>query len=97
MFGNTAYIYIGSAARIAFTLGLHLQKTPEGRSCLQRQVDLRVFSTLFLLDLDIALCYGNPSAISDDNTTSRLPELSEQVRPPFPPPEAFFFRCPQSV
>jgi len=79
MFSNTSYIYIGSAARIAFTLGLHLQKAPENRSCLQRQVDLRVFSTLFLLDLDVALCYGNPFAISEDNTTSRLHDLSEQV------------------
>ncbi len=85
MFSNTAYIYIGSAARIAFTLGLHLQKMIESRTSLQRQIDLRVFSTLFLLDLDIALCYGNPSAISEDNTTGRLQDLSEQVPEPWEP------------
>lgn len=77
MFSNVAYIYIGSAARIAFTLGLNLQKKIESRSCLERQVDLRVFSTLFLLDLDVALCYGNPSAIDEDNM-GKLQDLSEQ-------------------
>lgn len=81
MFSNIAYIYIGSAARIAFTLGLNLQKKIESRSCLERQVDLRVFSTLFLLDLDVALCYGNPSAIDEDNM-GKLQDLSEQILSP---------------
>jgi len=84
MFSNTAYIYLGSAARIAFTLGLHLQKTIESQSCLQKQIDSRVFSTLFLLDLDVALCYGNPSAINEEYATGRLQDLSEQVSLGFP-------------
>lgn len=79
MSSNTAYIYIGSAARIAFTLGWHKQKSIESRGSLQRQVDLRVFGTLFLLDLDVALCYGNPPSMSDESTMGTLKEISEQV------------------
>lgn len=80
MFANTAYIYVGSAASIAYTLGLHLQKTIKTKECLQRQIDLRIFSTLYLLDHDVALCYGNPTAISEDNAIAPLESLSEQVR-----------------
>ncbi|KAH7002491.1 hypothetical protein EDB80DRAFT_580087 [Ilyonectria destructans] len=63
MFGNTAYIYVGSAARIAFTLGLHARDTVESSHDLQEQVSVRLFCSLYLLDLDTALCYGNPPAI----------------------------------
>lgn len=89
MFNNTAYIYIGAAARIALTLGLHLQRAIEPKGCLQRQIDLRLYSTLFLIDLDVALCYGNPPAISDEHalagggSAGRPPhDLSEQILSP---------------
>ncbi|CAK7200481.1 hypothetical protein SEUCBS139899_003177 [Sporothrix eucalyptigena] len=86
MFNNTAYIYIGAAARIALTLGLHLPRAIEPKGCLQRQIDLRLYSTLFLLDLDIALCYGNPPAISDEHATAgsggKPHDLSEQILSP---------------
>ena len=86
MYNNTAYIYIGAAARIALTLGLHLPRagTMEPlRGCLQRQVDLRLYATLYLLDLDIALCYGNPPAIATDEHAASTPQaLSEQILSP---------------
>ncbi|EFX02549.1 aldehyde dehydrogenase [Grosmannia clavigera kw1407] len=82
LFSNTAYIYIGAAARIALTLGLHLRKTIEPKGFLQRQVDLRLYSTLFLLDLDVALCYGNPPAITEDHAAGKLHDLSEQILSP---------------
>ena len=66
MCSNTAYVYIGAAARIALTLGLNQQRAIEPRGCLQQQTDLRLYATLFLLDLDVALCYGNPPAIGDE-------------------------------
>lgn len=65
MFGNTAYIYVGSAARIAFTLGLHARDDVESHHSLQEQVNVRLFCSLYLLDLDTALCYGNPPAIDE--------------------------------
>ncbi|EPE02440.1 aldehyde dehydrogenase [Ophiostoma piceae UAMH 11346] len=86
MYNNTAYIYIGAAARIALTLGLHLQRSgtiEPLKGCLQRQIDLRLYSTLYLLDLDIALCYGNPPALTtDEHTTSKPLDLSEQILSP---------------
>lgn len=52
--------YIGAAARIAQTMGLHLGRAVEPHGCLQGQADLRLYATLWLclLDVDIALCYG---------------------------------------
>lgn len=79
MFGNTAYVYLGTAARIAFTLGLHSHGGAGSRHSLHRQEDLRLFCTMYLLDLDVALCYGHPPAIAED-VVLRAP--SEDVRGP---------------
>lgn len=76
MFGNTAYVYLGTAARIAFTLGLHSHGVGS-RHGLHGQEDLRLFGTLYLLDLDVALCYGHPPAIGEDVV---LKAPSEDVR-----------------
>ena len=78
MFGNTAYVYLGAAARIAFTLGLHTHGVGS-RHGLHGQEDLRLFCTLYLLDLDVALCYGHPPAIGEE-VVLRTP--SEDVRGP---------------
>ncbi len=82
MFGNTAYVYVGSAARIAYTLGLHsLADNGPPRHSLHQQTDLRLFCTLYMLDLDITLCYGNPPAVGEDIIPG-LPRLpSEDVSP----------------
>ena len=79
MFGNIAYIYVGSAARIAFTLGLHTNGDASVRHSLHKQVDLRLFCSLYLLDLDISLCYGHPTAISEDIIPGVLKLPSEDV------------------
>jgi hypothetical protein len=79
MFGSTAYVYIGAAARVAFTLGWHV-RDESSRVDLQEQIDLRLFSTLYILDLDTSLCYGNPPAI-DQSIIPNLPKSPcEQVR-----------------
>ncbi|KAI8667584.1 Zn(2)-C6 fungal-type domain-containing protein [Fusarium sp. Ph1] len=72
MFGSTAYVYIGAAARVAFTLGWHV-RDESSRVDLQEQIDLRLFSTLYILDLDTSLCYGNPPAI-DQSIVPNLPK-----------------------
>jgi hypothetical protein len=66
MFGNTAYIYVGSAARIAFTLGLHAQEDMKSPHDFKEQLNIRLFCSLYLLDIDTALCYGTPVAIDED-------------------------------
>lgn len=82
MFGNTAYVYIGTAARIAFTLGLHSHGSVGSRHSLHGQEDLRLFCTMYLLDLDVALCYGHPPAIGEDVVPGALRAPSEDVRVP---------------
>ncbi|KJR80269.1 aldehyde dehydrogenase [Sporothrix schenckii 1099-18] len=92
MFSNTAYIYIGAAARISLTLGLHLQRAIEPKGCLQRQVDLRLYSTLFLIDLDVALDEhtlgggggggGVAAAAAAGGSGGRVHDLSEQILSP---------------
>ncbi|CAI4214042.1 unnamed protein product [Parascedosporium putredinis] len=82
MFGNIAYIYVGSAARIAFTLGLHTNGDASVRHSLHKQVDLRLFCSLYLLDLDISLCYGHPTAISEDIIPGVLKLPSEDILSP---------------
>ncbi|KAB5513410.1 hypothetical protein GE09DRAFT_980820 [Coniochaeta sp. 2T2.1] len=82
MFGVTAYVYIGAAARIAFTLGLHSHGDIGSRHSLQRQADLRLFCTLYLLDLEAALCFGQPSAIGEDIIPGDLMLPSEDILSP---------------
>lgn len=79
MFGNTAYIYVGSAARVAFTLGLHAQEVMKQPHDFKEQLNIRLFCSLYLLDIDTALCYGTPIAI-DEDTVRGLPRFpSEHV------------------
>jgi hypothetical protein len=79
MFGNTAYVYIGAAARIAFTLGLHSEGDVSSTNSLARQADLRLFCTLYNLDLDTALFYGHPLAINEDIIPGMLHIPCEEV------------------
>ncbi|KAL8296492.1 hypothetical protein RB600_001804 [Gaeumannomyces tritici] len=82
MCSNTAYVYVGAAARIAFTLGLNVSKSLNLRSSFQGQIDLRIYCSLYLLDLDVALCYGNPPSLSDEDGAETLELVSEQILSP---------------
>lgn len=82
MCSNTAYVYVGAAARIAFTLGLNVSKSLNLRSSFQGQTDLRIYCSLYLLDLDVALCYGNPPSLSDEDGAETLELVSEQILSP---------------
>lgn len=83
MFGNTAYVYIGAAARIAFTLGLHSHVDVGSRHSLHGQADMRLFCTLYQLDLDVALCYGHPPAVGEEIIPGALRVPSEDVSSPY--------------
>ena len=60
-FFNAAYLHIGTAVRIAFSLGLHVDKFPLSRGHVQREHARRLWWTLYNLDLAIALANGRPS------------------------------------
>jgi hypothetical protein len=83
---NIAYVYIGAAVRMAFTLGWHVREDITSRHDMGEQVDLRLFCTLYTLDVDVSLTFGSPTAVSREmmNNTPKAP--CEQVRSGFPPP-----------
>ncbi|KKF93723.1 putative transcriptional regulatory protein [Ceratocystis platani] len=76
---DQAYLYIGSAARIAYTLGLHIKKETHARPIFQRQLELRIFCTIYLLDMDIALTHGYPPALSEADAIKDLHLTTEQI------------------
>ncbi|KAL5615588.1 hypothetical protein BROUX41_005627 [Berkeleyomyces rouxiae] len=78
-FPDQAYLYVGSAARIAYSLGLHIKKETHAWSMFQRQVELRIFCTIYLLDMDISLTHGYPPALSETDAVSDLHLTTEQI------------------
>lgn len=56
-----------------------MSKSLNLRSSFQAQTDLRIYCSLYLLDLDVALCYGNPPSLSDEDGAETLELVSEQV------------------
>ncbi|RMJ09838.1 hypothetical protein CDV36_010537 [Fusarium kuroshium] len=80
---NAAYLQIGTAARIAFSLGLHLDKYSSSDSLVSKAYGRRLWWTLFLFDHDISLQMGKPSMSgSSDDCYWRPPLPSEQIVSP---------------
>lgn len=77
---NTAYVYIGAAVRMAFTLGWHVREDFKSRLDMDEQVDLRLFCTLYTLDLDVSLMFGNPTAMDRGTMLSTPKAPLEQVQ-----------------
>ncbi|KAJ5390852.1 C6 transcription factor [Penicillium cataractarum] len=59
---NSAYSYLGLAARTAQTLGIHAQSRDE-LSSREKQLHRRIWSTLFTLDSQICMILGRPPLI----------------------------------
>jgi len=79
-FRTTSYLYVGLAVRIAFSLGLHRDKSHlYPRSPVEKEYARRVWWTLYLLDQEIAIYTGNCSAINEEGTGLTTPLPSEQV------------------
>ncbi|KAL1963721.1 hypothetical protein VTN77DRAFT_7925 [Rasamsonia byssochlamydoides] len=68
-----AYLYIGLAARIAYTLGLHREETYDEMNMVGRETALRVWWTLFQLDHEISRYRGRPCAIEAGDIHRRMP------------------------
>ncbi|KAJ5414319.1 hypothetical protein N7509_000946 [Penicillium cosmopolitanum] len=73
-FLNSAYLYAGIAVRIAFSLGLHLDKyfTP---SPVEKQHARRLWWSLDIFDQDVAHRVGKPSMIGSLENVSCKPAL----------------------
>ncbi|EKG16227.1 Transcription factor fungi [Macrophomina phaseolina MS6] len=81
---NAAYLYIGTAVRTAYSLGLHVEKAPPSRGRLEREQNRRIWWTLYLLDYEIAHRYGNPCAVLDGTHPNQVQMPSEQILGPGP-------------
>lgn len=79
-FSNAAYLHVGTAVRIAFSLGLHREKDPPNSSYMQKEYNRRLWWALYVLDYDIASRFGNPCAISQDITVNQRQFPTEEVR-----------------
>ncbi|KXG52244.1 Transcription factor [Penicillium griseofulvum] len=79
-----AYLYLGTAARIGFSLGLHRDIFPKTLSTVERERHRRVWWTVYVLDHEMANRYGYPCAISDDLGFMTTGPASEQILDPSP-------------
>ncbi|KAH7270900.1 hypothetical protein B0J15DRAFT_543821 [Fusarium solani] len=80
---NSAYLQIGTAARIAVSLGLHLDKYSPSDSLVSKAYARRLWWTLFLFDHDISLQMGKPCMSGSSEVCHWQPPLpSEQIVSP---------------
>lgn len=79
-FSNSAYLYIGIAVRIAFSLGLHLDKYFSPNDLIQKEHARRIWATLQVVDQELAFRVGKPSmAAPPAGIEWQCPLPSEQV------------------
>ena len=81
-FFNAAYLHIGTAVRIAFSLGLHVDKFPVSRGHVQREHARRLWWTLYNLDSAMALANGKPSYEVQSQTPLPSEEFFNQPSQP---------------
>lgn len=79
-----AYFYLGTAARIGFSLGLHRDIFPRTLSTVERERCRRIWWTVYILDHELASRFGYPCAIDDDLSFMKTSPASEQILDPPP-------------
>ncbi|KAL1649611.1 hypothetical protein SLS58_001668 [Diplodia intermedia] len=80
---NAAYLYVGTAVRTAYTLGLHVERAaPPTRGRLEREQNRRIWWTLYVLDYEMAHRYGNPCAVVDDGPGEEVQDDVWRVQMP---------------
>ncbi|KAF5967708.1 hypothetical protein FBULB1_11088 [Fusarium bulbicola] len=94
-FTNSAYLYIGLAVRIAFSLGLHLDKYSTKSGVVSQAHARRLWWTLYLVDQDLSLALGKPSMNSPPNETCWKPPLPSEfvVSPGSHTPNGYLEQC----
>jgi hypothetical protein len=74
-----AYLHIGTAMRIAFSLGLHRDVSLRNKDTLERERSRRLWWTIFVLDYEMSARFDYPSAIMEQAVYMRVPPAAEQV------------------
>lgn len=81
-FRITSYLYMGTAMQIAFSLGLQHDQSPTTQSPVSRQVNRRIWWTLYIFDHEIASRCGSPCVSDERSLRIATPLPSEQVLNP---------------
>ncbi|EER29323.1 Fungal specific transcription factor, putative [Coccidioides posadasii C735 delta SOWgp] len=79
-----AYLHLGTAVRIGFSLGLHRDISPRTRDSVERERGRRLWWTIYTLDHEMAIRFGYPCAIGEDAGFVKTPPASEQIMDPGP-------------
>ncbi|KAJ5818013.1 hypothetical protein N7474_003604 [Penicillium riverlandense] len=79
-----AYLHLGTAVRIGFSLGLHRSISPRTSNSVERERGRRLWWTIYTLDHEMAIRFGYPRAIGDDAGFMNTPLSSEQIMDPGP-------------
>ncbi|EPQ31054.1 uncharacterized protein PFL1_01243 [Pseudozyma flocculosa PF-1] len=74
-FYSTSWMVLGSAVRMAISLELHLEKpaSPKSRSPLDKELQRRLWWTLYTMEADMGLSFGRPNGISGVPADVELP------------------------
>lgn len=75
----TAYLHLGTAVRIAFSLGLHRDVFLKSKGSLERERSRRLWWTMYILDYEMASRFGYPPCVMDDTVFMSTPQATEQV------------------
>ncbi|SPO07712.1 uncharacterized protein DNG_10407 [Cephalotrichum gorgonifer] len=80
----TAYLNIGTAVRIGFSLGLHRDVFLRSKGSLERERSRRLWWTIYILDYEMASRFGYPCSIMDDAVFMSTPPATEHILGPGP-------------
>ena len=76
----TAYLHLGTAVRIGYSLGLHRDVFLRSKGSLERERSRRLWWTIYVLDHEMASRFGYPCSVIDDAVFMSTPPATEQVR-----------------
>lgn len=71
---NTAWMLVGSAARMAISLGLHRDNTAGSFDTIERNIRRRVWWSLYMFEHELSVVLGRPSGIDDAEVYVGLPD-----------------------
>ncbi|KAI9041792.1 putative amino-acid permease [Aspergillus affinis] len=77
---NSAYVYIGSALRMAVTFGLHRERPTNDWSPEATERCHRIWWTVYVLDRTFSFSMGVPISIQDSDITTPMPERDRPGR-----------------
>ncbi|RDH30767.1 fungal-specific transcription factor domain-domain-containing protein [Aspergillus welwitschiae] len=80
---NSAYIYIGSALRMAMTFGLHRERPTNDWSPQATERCHRIWWTVYILDRTFSFSMGVPISIQDSDITTPMPQPEGPTGQPF--------------